>query len=41
MFQDDYRRYIALSTFGFYRDGILDVRFHDFQLTKPETALVN
>lgn len=40
-FQNDYRRYIALSTFGFYRDGILDVNFHNFQLTKPETTMVS
>lgn len=30
--QDDYRRYIALSTFGFYEHGELDVKFHNFQI---------
>lgn len=30
--QDDVRRYIALSTFGFYKGGILDVKLHNFQV---------
>uniref|UniRef100_A0A1L8DK02 Putative g protein-coupled seven transmembrane receptor n=1 Tax=Nyssomyia neivai TaxID=330878 RepID=A0A1L8DK02_9DIPT len=28
--KNDYRRYIALSTFGFYQGGILDVKFSNF-----------
>lgn len=30
--QDDFRRYIALSTFGFYEHGELDVKFHNFHV---------
>uniref|UniRef100_A0A1B0D9S6 C2H2-type domain-containing protein n=1 Tax=Phlebotomus papatasi TaxID=29031 RepID=A0A1B0D9S6_PHLPP len=33
---DDYRRYIALSTFGFYQGGILDVKFLNFQVPVDE-----
>lgn len=28
--QEDFRRYILLSTFGFYQGGILDVKFNKF-----------
>lgn len=31
-FQNDERRYIALSTFGFYQGGILDVKLSNFQI---------
>ncbi|XP_055714161.1 protein GPR107 isoform X2 [Phlebotomus papatasi] len=34
--KDDYRRYIALSTFGFYQGGILDVKFLNFQVPVDE-----
>lgn len=30
--QNDIRRYIALSTFGFYQKGKLDVKMTDFQI---------
>ncbi|XP_059619331.1 protein GPR107 [Phlebotomus argentipes] len=33
---DDYRRYIALSTFGFYQGGILDVKFLNFEVPVGE-----
>lgn len=36
--QDDYRRYIALSTFGFYQGGILDVRFSQFRVAVGHEA---
>lgn len=32
IFQNDERRYIALSTFGFYQGGILDVKLSNFQI---------
>lgn len=32
LFQDDYRRYIPLSTFGFYIDGLLNVKLLDFRV---------
>lgn len=32
--QDDSRRYIALSTFGFYQGGILDVRLQKFHMSE-------
>lgn len=31
-FQDDFRRYIPLSTFGFYIDGLLNVKLLDFRV---------
>lgn len=31
-FQNDERRYIALSSFGFYQGGILDVKLSNFQI---------
>uniref|UniRef100_A0A6B2E7W6 Putative g protein-coupled seven transmembrane receptor n=1 Tax=Phlebotomus kandelakii TaxID=1109342 RepID=A0A6B2E7W6_9DIPT len=34
--KDDFRRYIALSTFGFYQGGILDVKFLNFQVPVGE-----
>ncbi|GAB0092225.1 protein GPR107 [Sergentomyia squamirostris] len=34
--RDDYRRYIALSTFGFFEGGILDVKFLNFQVPVGE-----
>lgn len=30
LFQNDNRKYIALSTFGFYKGGILDVKLINF-----------
>lgn len=36
--QDDFRRYIALSTFGFYQGGILDVRFSGFRVPAGHQA---
>lgn len=32
IFQDDDRRYIALSTFGFYQGGVLEVKLSNFLL---------
>lgn len=36
MFQEDDRRYIALSTFGFYQGGILEVKLSDFLLPEDD-----
>lgn len=42
MLQKDTRRYIALSTFGFYKGGMLDVNLMNFK-AKPldENAVVS
>lgn len=39
--QDDRRRYIELTTFGFLKGGILDVRLENFKVKKgSENELV-
>lgn len=41
--QNDQRKYIALSTFGFYKEGILDVKLSNFKGNPPlkETDIVS
>lgn len=34
--QDDYRRFIALSTFGFYKNGQLEVNFENFHIDQQD-----
>jgi hypothetical protein len=38
VFQDDYRRFIALSTFGFYKGGQLEVNFEDFHTNQQDAS---
>lgn len=37
VFQGDVRRYIALSTFGFLREGYLDVNLTEFRVEDGRT----